>query len=264
MANSNRKRLFTPEQEAEIRRLYEQGLSTTDLGKQFHTSSRTIWFIIRRAGGSLRTKSEALKLKLGHNDGLTNSRREYLRCRELGICHQCRKNPAALADTATGPGHKLTPHKTKYVSMCEECRIKHRLATQERTKRGLCRTCCKPNSSSCATCEACRTRAREKYQQIKAEVFAAYGGFLCSCCGETEPVFLAIDHIDGGGNAARRRGEGVGAPFYQRLRRLGFPPGFGVLCHNCNFAKHVLGECPHQRLKRERERQSATEATPAE
>ena len=30
------------------------------------------------------------------------------------------------------------------------------------------------------------------------------------------------------------------------LKRNDYPPGFQVLCHNCNWAKHALGRCPHQ------------------
>lgn len=26
----------------------------------------------------------------------------------------------------------------------------------------------------------------------------------------------------------------------------GWPPGYQVLCHNCNVAKRILGTCPHQ------------------
>jgi hypothetical protein len=74
-----------------------------------------------------------------------------------------------------------------------------------------------------------------------------YGG-QCACCGETEPAFLAIDHVNGGGNAHRREvgyPKGGGAFFYW-LRKHGYPDGYQVLCHNCNMAKTYLGVCPHQ------------------
>jgi hypothetical protein len=29
------------------------------------------------------------------------------------------------------------------------------------------------------------------------------------------------------------------------LKNSGYPPGFQVLCFNCNFAKHRKGQCPH-------------------
>lgn len=109
--------------------------------------------------------------------------------------------------------------------------------------------------------ECCREIAREDYRRhrnariagvqksirkVKQEVFSAYGG-RCQCCGEEELTFLAIDHIDGGGNKHREeefKGFG-GAHFYRWLRRQGYPPGYRVLCHNCNWAT-AWGTCPHQ------------------
>lgn len=54
---------------------------------------------------------------------------------------------------------------------------------------------------------------------------------------------LAIDHVDGDGAAERRATGGGNMRLYRRLRREGFPPGYQVLCFNCNQAKHVLGRC---------------------
>jgi hypothetical protein len=73
------------------------------------------------------------------------------------------------------------------------------------------------------------------------------------CCGETEPLFLTLDHINGGGNKHRREikesGKGSGS-FYEWLKRNGYPPGFQVLCQNCNVGKwRNGGVCPHQRCK---------------
>jgi len=95
-------------------------------------------------------------------------------------------------------------------------------------------------------------RANERHRANRVAVLAAYGG-ECSCCGESHPAFLAIDHKKGGGNAHRRSlsssGKMVGSSnMYAWLVRNKFPKGFQVLCHNCNFAKsHHLGGCPHKR-----------------
>lgn len=91
-----------------------------------------------------------------------------------------------------------------------------------------------------------RERQIKQHQRLRQEVLAAYGGPVCACCGETEEVFLTIDHIDGGGRQHRLQ-SGVKGDFYAWLKRNGFPSGFQVLCWNCNHAKHVLGQCPHQK-----------------
>ncbi len=82
--------------------------------------------------------------------------------------------------------------------------------------------------------------------RLHEEVYGAYGG-KCACCGETEPKFFMIDHVNGDG-AAHRRSIGVcaGFKFYLRLRREGFPkdPALQILCTNCSLAKE-RGGCPH-------------------
>lgn len=87
-------------------------------------------------------------------------------------------------------------------------------------------------------------------RRLRKEALDHYGG-ACSCCEETAFEFLAIDHIDGGGNKHRKEvsnGNG-GYAFYLFLRREGWPEGFRVLCHNCNQAIGLYGHCPHQRLE---------------
>ena len=92
-------------------------------------------------------------------------------------------------------------------------------------------------------------KTRRLMATLREQVFAAYGGQVCSCCGETEPMFLSIDHVDNDGAEMRRnRAYGrSGTAFYQWLRKKGFPPGFQVLCFNCNLGKHRSGGvCPHK------------------
>ncbi len=71
------------------------------------------------------------------------------------------------------------------------------------------------------------------------------GSVACVCCGESEMLFLSLDHIHGGGNEDRKvRGSGV--KLYTKLRKAGYPGGFQVLCFNCNMAKGSFGTCPHK------------------
>ena len=113
------------------------------------------------------------------------------------------------------------------------------------------------------TCRRCATEsARRSYATLRQDVQNAYGG-ACQCCGETEPVFLAIDHINGHGGDHRRSlpalspslrphkkrktQERGSSTFYRWLRRSGYPKDdFQLLCFNCNRGKHVMKVCPHQ------------------
>jgi len=83
---------------------------------------------------------------------------------------------------------------------------------------------------------------------LKSEILAAYGGPVCACCFEDNAKFLSIDHIDGGGNAHRKAiGVSAGHGFYAWLKVNNFPPGFRVLCYNCNFGRAKNdGICPHE------------------
>jgi hypothetical protein len=99
-------------------------------------------------------------------------------------------------------------------------------------------------------------KTRQWRLALKTEVFAAYGN-ACACCGENEVVFLALDHVLGGGAEHRRRlrgttgwsavdSRGSSSQFWLDVKRQGFPDTYQLLCNNCNIAKHRLGECPHQ------------------
>jgi hypothetical protein len=90
--------------------------------------------------------------------------------------------------------------------------------------------------------------------RLRNEVFAAYGGAICACCDETERKFLSIDHVKNNGAAQRRElgYSGMGSQFYRWLKKHGFPPGYQILCMNCNFGKHMNdGVCPHAARREE-------------
>jgi len=92
------------------------------------------------------------------------------------------------------------------------------------------------------------SRAKEWRIRLKNKVIQHYGGWVCACCGETERLFLQIDHINGGGRKELKAiGCSNGMTFYVEIRRKKFPPGYQVLCANCNMGKHLnSGTCPHQ------------------
>lgn len=91
-----------------------------------------------------------------------------------------------------------------------------------------------------------RITGKEWNARVRDEVYAAYGGPICACCGETEPNFLTIDHINNDGHLHRKNTPGA-TNLYTHLRARGFPSGFQVLCMNCNFGKaRNKGVCPHK------------------
>jgi hypothetical protein len=106
--------------------------------------------------------------------------------------------------------------------------------------------------------EMVRARERERYHELKDQVYAAYGN-RCACCGETEPKFLSIDHVNNDGNERRKelrygfgRGAG-GSKLYLTIAELGFPDTYQVLCMNCNWGKaRNAGVCPHETAKVQR------------
>ena len=96
-----------------------------------------------------------------------------------------------------------------------------------------------------------QAEANRKYRQgLRIDALKAYGGLRCACCGETEYAFLTLDHIENNGAAERRkiagRRESAGTHTYKWLKARGYPPGYQVLCMNCNFGKRMNGGvCPH-------------------
>ncbi len=86
---------------------------------------------------------------------------------------------------------------------------------------------------------------REKF---KVQIFEAYGN-KCACCGETEPLFLTIDHVNNDGHLARKYKlhPTDTLNFYRWLVKNNYPKDFQILCMNCNFGKaRNNGVCPHQ------------------
>ncbi len=150
------------------------------------------------------------------------------------LCHECGKK---LSEDDKG-------------TRCSTCRARAKRDNakrrKERTDKGLC-PCGSPTTPERKTCERCQTRTARFKAKIKDEVFAAYGGYKCACCGETHKEFLQIDHVNNDGAEHRRKIGGSGR-LYGWLKKHGFPQeGFQVLCLNCNWAKRLYGYCrPHQ------------------
>jgi hypothetical protein len=149
---------------------------------------------------------------------------------------------------------------------CTQCELEkpledfYKASTARPTKDGRhaeCKECWKRRTKERKDGFTQEQKDREKRlvnvrrQRLKDAVFAAYGGYRCSCCGETEPRFLTIDHINNDGGKFRKEVLGkrnhCGYHTYRWLARHGFPDGVQVLCMNCNHGRQMNGGiCPHR------------------
>lgn len=154
-----------------------------------------------------------------------------------GLCYICAQPPA--------PGKK----------MCARCiavdstRAKGRY--QIRVLLSLCTMCgVRPPVDGKRGCAECRSEFSAWWgahsKEIRAQALAAYGG-KCKCCGESQPEFLALDHVDGGGNKHRREDKRAASSLALWAKRHGYPDRLQLLCFNCNWAKARYGVCPHKR-----------------
>jgi len=87
-------------------------------------------------------------------------------------------------------------------------------------------------------------------RSIWAQALAAFGGH-CTCCGESEPAFLTLDHVKGRGEAHRRElGVHDNLSILIQLRDAGWPQDgrYRLLCWCCQWGVQQSDGCPHARL----------------
>ncbi len=167
----------------------------------------------------------------------------------LKRCQHCTERAAGYMKKALAAGNCLRCREKNDrpgKCLCSSC-----AATSSRTRKppssGTCHCCSSgPTIPGKTICVNCRTRMAENRERLKEDVYNAYGGYVCACCRETTRVFLTIDHVNNDGNEHRKSVGGGTRNVFCWIRRNNFPPGFQVLCRNCNWAKHLLGRCPHQ------------------
>lgn len=244
----------------------------TKLAKVYNVSHTTILALLERRGIPRRPLTEACKRpnRLTREQRLTRIAQKRLDRIAAGLCASCGKAPPVTGRTQCQPcrGSQRERSKTFYLermkkgecqycgghleegryglAFCLACNARIRKKQQERRDAGLCPICGKLAAPGIRLCLRCRASTRASYRKRREDVVAAYGG-RCECCGETALEFLAIDHINGGGNRHRRK---LGrSNIYGWLIRNKYPSGFRVLCHNCNQARSYYGQCPHERAR---------------
>ena len=78
--------------------------------------------------------------------------------------------------------------------------------------------------------------------KFKIETFRKYSPHKieCAICGFDDIDGLELDHIGGKGSIDRKKlGHEGGWGFYQKLKQLGYPPGFQILCATHNRIKQI-------------------------
>lgn len=126
---------------------------------------------------------------------------------------------------------------------------------------GLCAVCGQsPFTDGKTTCEECRNKIyprdrgnRRKYHEnwmnkTRKAIFAHYGS-ECRCCGESNPLFLTLDHINNDGYEKRKATKSNATRQHSWHQAIvdGYPDDLQILCYNCNLGKaRNNGVCPHQ------------------
>lgn len=117
----------------------------------------------------------------------------------------------------------IAKRKKYYDSHKEELRLKRRRYYQEHKDK--------------IKADAKRTGPIVRDKQ-RIAVLKHYSGGTMSCCqcGFSDIRALCLDHSNGGGTEHRRKlGNGINVWLW--LARHGFPPGYRILCANCNTIK---------------------------
>lgn len=90
-------------------------------------------------------------------------------------------------------------------------------------------------------------QTKEYRRKLRMAALTAYANPpRCACCGEEHLEFLCIDHIGYGRGNPKAEPTEIGSKLYIKLKRLGYPEGFRVLCQNCNSSLGMYGYCPHE------------------
>ena len=122
----------------------------------------------------------------------------------------------------------------------------------KRVENDSCGACGGKPLATKTLCQECRDKRNKKSVQKRKDdidcVLAHYGR-MCACCGESEPVFLTIDHKDNDGSQHRKEtGRNTYMVLVREHRKTGiWPENFQILCYNCNISRwRNGGECAHK------------------
>jgi hypothetical protein len=173
--------------------------------------------------------------RCGHCVDTNNAatRRGYMEQVLDGMCTKC-DNPAEIGHT------RCKQHLNETITFNHARKAKWKEAR-------LCCTCGGPKiDQNLAMCQKCRDASAARHHELKLKAFDAYGGCKCACpkCLENNVKLLTLDHINNDGNVHRKA---INArSVYRWLKTNNYPPGYQVLCFNCNTGRSLNGGiCPH-------------------
>ena len=88
----------------------------------------------------------------------------------------------------------------------------------------------------------------KKYRDLKVKLLE-FLGQKCVCCGETDPAFLTLDHIEAGGRYHRKSKPKTYEVWRDVLNTPEARTKYRLLCWNCNCATRGGKVCPHNRAE---------------
>lgn len=152
-----------------------------------------------------------------------------IKMQEIRVCSTCKQTFPLNSEHFHRDGNS----KLGQAYACKECR-RQKIKTQY-TNDPVVR-------------ERMRKRSLDSARRQRYETLSHYCGGepYCQCCGEKELVFLTLDHVNDDGCEHRRTIGNNGRSIHIWAKKNDYPNSLQVLCHNCNWARHVLGCCPHQ------------------
>lgn len=152
-----------------------------------------------------------------------------------GVCCRCHKRQAMAG-------------KVYCLICCARNRQRNKVKRDKAISLNLCIQCTKsPPVSGKKYCSGCHEKRRAwgklEKKLMRQAVLEAYGN-ACACCGETEPLFLEVDHVNNDGYLDKIK---QSHELCRKIIKLGFTPQYQILCSNCNKGKYRNGGiCPHK------------------
>jgi len=97
--------------------------------------------------------------------------------------------------------------------------------------------------------EKARNHRRKLSKELRNQLFDIYGT-KCSCCDESNPGFLTLDHVLNNGRKERVALNGSHFNMWRKAIAEHDPGKYRILCYNCNMGRAKNdGICPHVSLR---------------